>query len=159
MKSTASSYFIPSSISASATITGARPRPATQCTATQESGFSWNLFFSNSNHSLTTCNLPDYSTHFITETYVHTYIKSRTKAQNNDVSVTCTEQNASCIHQLLSLDRGSHSQGNTQSPTFIDNRCIHRYDVNVLTRVGGGVPSSNSRSVTLMPSFFNSSIL
>lgn len=58
MKSTASSYFIPSSISASATITGARPRPATQCTATQESGFSRNLFFSNSNHSSTTCNSP-----------------------------------------------------------------------------------------------------
>ena len=53
MKSTAYSYFIPSSISASAIITGARPKPATQCTATQESGFSRNLFFSNSNYSST----------------------------------------------------------------------------------------------------------
>lgn len=33
MSSTASSYFIPSSISANATKTGALPKPATQCTA------------------------------------------------------------------------------------------------------------------------------
>lgn len=38
--STAASYLRPSSINANATKTGARPRPATQCTATQASGFS-----------------------------------------------------------------------------------------------------------------------
>ena len=73
MKSTASSYFIPSSISASATITGARPRPATQCTATQESGFSRNLFFSNSNHSSTTCNLTDKSVQYMPFHNGHTH--------------------------------------------------------------------------------------
>lgn len=34
MVSTASSYFMPNSIKAMATRTGARPNPATQCTAT-----------------------------------------------------------------------------------------------------------------------------
>lgn len=42
--STAASYFNPSSISANATKTGALPKPATQCTATHASGFSWYLF-------------------------------------------------------------------------------------------------------------------
>lgn len=41
--STAASYFKPNSISAKATRTGARPRPATQWTATQASGFCWYL--------------------------------------------------------------------------------------------------------------------
>lgn len=41
--STAASYFNPSSISANATKTGALPKPATQCTATHASGFSWYL--------------------------------------------------------------------------------------------------------------------
>lgn len=39
---------------ATATKTGALPRPATQCTATHASGVSRNRFFSNSNHSSTT---------------------------------------------------------------------------------------------------------
>jgi hypothetical protein len=51
ISSTASSYFMPSSISARATRTGALPRPATQWTATQLSGHSLNLDFSSSNHS------------------------------------------------------------------------------------------------------------
>ena len=43
ISSTASSYFIPSSIRAKATKTGARPNPATQWTATQEEGSEPNL--------------------------------------------------------------------------------------------------------------------
>lgn len=43
INSTAASYLRPSSIRASATSTGALPKPATQCTATQASGFSWYL--------------------------------------------------------------------------------------------------------------------
>lgn len=51
INATASSYFNPNSIRASATKTGALPSPATQCTATHASGDSRNRFFSNSNHS------------------------------------------------------------------------------------------------------------
>jgi hypothetical protein len=40
ISSTAPSYFKPNSIKANATMTGARPNPATQWTATQPSGFS-----------------------------------------------------------------------------------------------------------------------
>lgn len=43
INSTAASYFNPSSINANATRTGARPKPATQCTATHVSGSSENL--------------------------------------------------------------------------------------------------------------------
>merc|ERR1712062_870642 len=50
MTSTASSYFMPSSISATATKTGARPRPVTQCTPTQVSGSSLNSFLTNPSH-------------------------------------------------------------------------------------------------------------
>lgn len=50
ISSTASSYFIPASISASATNTGARPNPATQWTAMHEPGSFLNRSCSRSNH-------------------------------------------------------------------------------------------------------------
>lgn len=50
MSSTASSYFIPNSMRASATRTGALPRPATQWTATHASGLSTNWLRTISNH-------------------------------------------------------------------------------------------------------------
>lgn len=55
IRATASSYLSPSSMRATATRTGALPRPATQCTATHASGDSRNRFFNSSNHSSTTC--------------------------------------------------------------------------------------------------------
>ena len=55
MSSTASSYFRPSSMSASATSTGALPSPATQCTATQAEGSARNRLRSSSSQSSTTC--------------------------------------------------------------------------------------------------------
>ena len=48
--STASSYFMPSSIRAIATSTGALPRPVTQCTPTQVSGFSVNSALTTFSH-------------------------------------------------------------------------------------------------------------
>ena len=50
MSSTASSYVMPSSIRANATITGALPKPATQWIATQVFGFERNCSFSRLNH-------------------------------------------------------------------------------------------------------------
>ena len=50
MASTASSYFMPSSIRAIATSTGALPRPVTQCTPTQVSGFSVNSALTTFSH-------------------------------------------------------------------------------------------------------------
>ena len=49
MNCTASSYFIPPSINARATSTGALPRPATQWTAIQQPGSSRNLIFTRLN--------------------------------------------------------------------------------------------------------------
>lgn len=43
INSTAPSYLSPNSINANATSTGARPKPATQCTATHASEVSLNL--------------------------------------------------------------------------------------------------------------------
>lgn len=54
INSTASSYFIPLSISANATRTGALPSPATQWTATQDPGFSLNFPFISLSQSSTT---------------------------------------------------------------------------------------------------------
>ena len=48
--STASSYFMPNSIRAIATSTGALPRPVTQCTPTQVSGFSVNSALTTFSH-------------------------------------------------------------------------------------------------------------
>ena len=53
MYCTASSYFIPPSIRASATRTGARPRPATQWIATVAPGFSSNVALRKSSHDWT----------------------------------------------------------------------------------------------------------
>ena len=50
MASTASSYFMPNSIRAMATRTGARPSPVTQWTPTQVSGFSVNSFLTTFSH-------------------------------------------------------------------------------------------------------------
>ena len=52
--STASSYFMPSSIRAIATRTGALPRPVTQCTPTQVSGFAVNSALTTFSHLSTT---------------------------------------------------------------------------------------------------------
>lgn len=53
MNCTASSYFIPPSINARATSTGAHPRPATQWTAIQQPGSSRNWTFTRLNQSST----------------------------------------------------------------------------------------------------------
>jgi len=50
---TASSYFIPPSISARATSTGALPRPATQWMAMVAPGLSWKVLLRKSNHDST----------------------------------------------------------------------------------------------------------
>ncbi len=50
INSTASSYGMPSSMRARATMTGARPKPATQWIATQVFGFCLNCSFNKPNH-------------------------------------------------------------------------------------------------------------
>ena len=139
MKSTASSYFIPSSISASATITGARPRPATQCTATQESGFSRNLFFSNSNHSSTTCNLPDHSTQYKTD--LSTYLSNHAQRLRTTMRV-CNLYGTHRTYMNFSLQR----------EVLIHIKAIH-FPVVYLGNIKLQLPSSQILLTTLL---FNS---